>query len=323
MGRSNTIDLFRFIGTLSVLILHTDFGKLPTFIVDDLRLLSRWAVPFFFMVSGFFLSKHIQERISLNSNIVERLMRLLTILIISSLFFTPIALYLNHYPFQVSNLITGTYFHLWFIGSLIWSTVVIWYVYYLNKEAFLPLLSGILLATAVFANSYDLLFSIDIDYYFFMFLSSLPFIFIGILFREKRFYLQKTSVLITLLVFGIAIQKTEAIFFESFFRKPQYEQQLLLGTIIISLAIFGLSISHLTKENIISKLGRDHSLFIYLFHPIFYLLIDFIYRLLPFQFVYELKMFNPIYCLLLTLLASAIIKINFPTFFNLLNGEIK
>lgn len=49
--RNRTFDLFKWAAALFVLLLHVPF---PGDVGGTVRMFARWAVPFFFMVSGYF-----------------------------------------------------------------------------------------------------------------------------------------------------------------------------------------------------------------------------------------------------------------------------
>ena len=51
----NTVDLFKFIGSLMIFMLHLDIFRDSATLRYPFELLSRWAVPFFFVISSFFL----------------------------------------------------------------------------------------------------------------------------------------------------------------------------------------------------------------------------------------------------------------------------
>lgn len=321
MTRYNGIDFFRFIGVASVLMLHTDFGPLSSSFVVDLRLISRWAVPFYFITAGFFLAENFEYSKVNHAKNLDRLMRMTTIFFISSLIYFPISILQEKYLFQISTLLMGTSFHLWFIGALIWSTFFIWYFHFIGKKKLLLLISCILLISAVFTNSYDLLFSFDIDYSFFMFLSSVPFVYLGFIFKEKKIKLRSPSIYLFMICIGLITQKIEAKYFENIFGKSQFEQQLLIGTIIIAISIFFLSLALNFKENRISYLGKKYSLFIYLLHPLVYLIMDYFYALGQNDLLIYLRLFNPLICLSLTLFLSISINNVAPTLFRFINGD--
>ena len=62
MERKNGIDLFKLIGAFFIMCLHTSYGSLDQEYVDNLRLFSRWAVPFFFISTGLFLGNKIENK---------------------------------------------------------------------------------------------------------------------------------------------------------------------------------------------------------------------------------------------------------------------
>ena len=51
--RNLTVDSLRLLATLEVIILHLTFTGLPVAATVLIRLQARWAVPFFFIVSGY------------------------------------------------------------------------------------------------------------------------------------------------------------------------------------------------------------------------------------------------------------------------------
>ena len=57
--RNRTFDLFKWAAALFVLLLHVPF---PGDVGGTVRMFARWAVPFFFMVSGYFTYGAVQRR---------------------------------------------------------------------------------------------------------------------------------------------------------------------------------------------------------------------------------------------------------------------
>ncbi|NJK98229.1 MAG: acyltransferase family protein [Bacteroidales bacterium] len=50
--RNQTIDLFRLLAAFCVICIHVNYTSYNS-AIDILRLLTRWAVPYFFIVSGY------------------------------------------------------------------------------------------------------------------------------------------------------------------------------------------------------------------------------------------------------------------------------
>ena len=73
-ARNQSVDTFRLLAALGVVILHVEYPNVPNEIAIGLRLMSRWAIPFFFLISGYFLAANNTKSSRLNVQpAVERL----------------------------------------------------------------------------------------------------------------------------------------------------------------------------------------------------------------------------------------------------------
>lgn len=129
--RNRTFDLFKWAAALFVLLLHVPF---PGDVGGTVRMFARWAVPFFFMVSGYFTYGAVQREDA--GRLVRRIRRLLRIFVPAAGFYalwccfllsdkTPAAFFKSHYAmenvisfFLLNN--TQSKPHLWFIPALIY-----------------------------------------------------------------------------------------------------------------------------------------------------------------------------------------------------------
>ena len=129
--RNRTFDLFKWAAALFVLLLHVPF---PGDVGGTVRMFARWAVPFFFMVSGYFTYGAVQREDA--GRLVRRMRRLLRIFVPAAGFYalwccfllsdkTPAAFFKSHYAmknvvsfFLLNN--TQSKPHLWFIPALIY-----------------------------------------------------------------------------------------------------------------------------------------------------------------------------------------------------------
>jgi len=96
--RNYSIDLFRLLGAFSVVIIHAKYGTLSTNAISNIlainiRLLSRWAVPFFFLISGFYLEKRF--KLSTGEPFFKSLINLISISIIANFIFIVFLLFTN------------------------------------------------------------------------------------------------------------------------------------------------------------------------------------------------------------------------------------
>lgn len=322
MDRKNGIDVFRFIGAFFIMCLHTGYGSLSQEYSDGIRLVSRWALPFYFMTTGYFLASKIVNK-SLDFKRVEgNVSRLITIFIISSFIFLPLGVLKGYAENSIDAVLIGSYFHLWFVGSLVIGYVFIWYLFYTKRSILLSFISMILILLALLTDSYDQFFGYSLSYELFRFLLVIPFMYIGVLVYKNRNKVVNHTFLIGLILLGLIVQFVEAEVFYSLFAYAKTTHQFLIGSLITAVAVFVLSVNLELKETRLSLWGRQYSLFIYLYHPLIFMVswrtLDI---LAPDQYG-TIKMFSPIIGFILTLLCCLLLRRFFPKIFNFMNGEI-
>lgn len=171
-SRLPALDLFRLGAAVLVVAIHT--SPLES-ISPDLdfwltRVAARVAVPFFLMVSGFFLAKKDQEGIG------RFLKKTLLIYLAAVIFYLPMNLYAG--GFSPSDwlrgiLWEGTLYHLWYFPALIWGVLFTRLLLHLGRRRALPIAAilyliglggdsyyGIVSAFPVIRQFYDLIFSV-------------------------------------------------------------------------------------------------------------------------------------------------------------------
>lgn len=154
------IDYFRFIAALLIVAIHTSplssFSETGNFIFT--RIVSRVAVPFFFMTSGFFLI----SRYTCNAEKLGAFIKKTTLIYgVAILLYIPINVY-NGY-FKMDNLLPniikdivfdGTLYHLWYLPASIIGAAIAWYlvkkIHY--RKAFL--IASVLYIIGLFGDSY-------------------------------------------------------------------------------------------------------------------------------------------------------------------------
>lgn len=154
------IDYFRFIAALLIVAIHTSplssFSETGNFIFT--RIVSRVAVPFFFMTSGFFLI----SRYTCNAEKLGAFIKKTTLIYgVAILLYIPINVY-NGY-FKMDNLLPniikdivfdGTLYHLWYLPAAIVGAVIAWYLVkqWAYRKAFAVTL--VLYIVGLFGDSY-------------------------------------------------------------------------------------------------------------------------------------------------------------------------
>ena len=154
------IDYFRFIAALLIVAIHTSplssFSETGNFIFT--RIVSRVAVPFFFMTSGFFLI----SRYTCNAEKLDAFIKKTTLIYgVAILLYIPINVY-NGY-FKMDNLLPniikdivfdGTLYHLWYLPASIIGAAIAWYlVKKLNYPKAL-MVASVLYLIGLFGDSY-------------------------------------------------------------------------------------------------------------------------------------------------------------------------
>jgi hypothetical protein len=324
MERNNGNDLFRLIGAFFIMALHTSLGSMPLAVADNILLLSRWAVPFFFISTGFFIGKKIDTtgKIQL-STIQGNISRLMTVFLIANAIYLLIHLLMGDFSFGIETIFAGTNTHLWFIGSLLFGYFFIWYCLFNNQLITLIIISISIIIIALYANSYSYFFKTSIaDFSVYRFLLSIPFMGAGIYISKHNHLSTYKAILLLLMVLGIGLQIIEANVFANLFNISKQQHQLLLGTLLIAPSIFILSSSLRIPINVFSQWGKEHSLFIYLYHPITYLLMAKVFGKLFANQYNEIEMFFPLIGFALTLLTAIVMQKTLKPVYALLNGDL-
>ncbi|MEZ7498472.1 acyltransferase family protein [Flavobacterium sp. Arc3] len=321
MSRKNGIDLFRLIAAFFIMCIHTNYGSLNPEYVDTLRLLSRWAVPFYFLATGFFLGdKIVNNNLDFN-RIQKNVSMLISILIVASIIYLPIDFIHGNNINSIATILTGSYFHLWFIGGLLIGYIFIWYLFYIQKIKVLPYISIFILLSALLTDSYDQLFNQNIDFSLFSLLLSIPFMHIGIIISKKDTNLISNKLLIALVLIGFSIQFIEAELFLKLFDYKKYTHQFLLGTIITAIPLFILSSKINLKKNRFSKWGKKYSLLLFLYHPLVYEIIRVVLTKVVPNYYDTISIFYPFIGFALTLTFAIMLNRLFPKIYNILNGN--
>lgn len=273
--RNYTVDIFRLLGAFSVVVLHTvSYGDLPPSVIILVKNSTRWAVPFFFLVSGYYFEK--RYRVDPEKAILKNLKNLIGVFISSNIVYFFFNLYKGaplSSSFSLYALMTGNYFHLWFIGSMIVGYLTMWFVLE-QKPHKVALISatGLFLLFALCTGSYaELLGLSGLGLEFARHLVSVPFLLTGYI-CAKYGVLDYFSwpIVVLFIMIGFGIQLTEAVVLFRLENLNQTGHDFLFGTFLHALGIFFLSMKFVSaKESLFSKFGKDYSLLIYLYHPIF------------------------------------------------------
>jgi surface polysaccharide O-acyltransferase-like enzyme len=276
LKRNYTIDVFRIIGAFCVVALHSPLGTLPNALALSLRLGSRWAVPFFFLVSGYMVVKPDKQEITTTKSVTN----LLAIFIVANVIYL-LYFWLDNNPatpnaLTFTSLLIGQSQHLWFIGSSILGLLLLQYV--TSRYASLVVLA-VAVATLLFVvagDGYSKLSGFTVQYEIARYLTSVPFLFAGYLIARHRARLPRLSVgvCVAWVLLGFVLEAGEAVAIYRAAGSSPHNQELLLGTAVAALGIFYLCLMASSEtDNQLAENGRVYSLLIYLYHPLLILIL--------------------------------------------------
>lgn len=321
MGRNNGIDLLRLVGAFFIVLIHSQFGSTSFFVSGNIKLLARWAVPFYFIVSGYFIGIKYNKTNSVN---LEDIKKLVGIYLVANLIYLPIIIAKNkllkeNIPSNVELFLYGSYWHLWYVSSLIIGIITLWYFISSKQFFILKILSIFIIVFVLFSNSYSLIFHINPSIDFGRFLLSIPFLYVGFLVSKYNLRIKGGFwISILLILVGILGQFFEASFFSARYNLSVLDQNFLLGTIPAAVGAFLLS-QNLPRENeYLAIKGKEFSLFIYIYHPLIIFLVN---RVLE-QSTFNFLIFSPIITFLLALLTGMFLKKYMPVLYDFLNGAL-
>lgn len=245
--RNPGVDLLRLLAIFLVIVLHIDlegFGIPAAFA----RMAARWAVPFFFILSGYFAG---QKSLSLrDARRKTALKRLLGFVCLGDLLYAPYAwklgLHLNAPSGVFSHfLISGTAFHLWFLHSLGFGQLLLSLPGTNRNATMLAVALGVPIA---FLNGYCTQLKLPEFAQTFLALGyGLPFLGLGLLLRLVNWRPRFCWVLVGV---GGAVQLLEFCFcIQSGDLSGASSTRLFCGTTVLSLGLAALAVARVPGVN--------------------------------------------------------------------------
>lgn len=157
------LDWFRIISAILVITIHTSpllsFAELPDFILT--RIIARVAVPFFLMVSGFFLLPDLRWDESVQARLKKQLGKLGILYLVSACLYVPFMIYNDYFGKSFSVLaflkdvfINGTFYHLWYLPAAILGLALTGWLLRHFDSRFVLILSAVLYGIGLFGDSY-------------------------------------------------------------------------------------------------------------------------------------------------------------------------
>lgn len=302
--------MIKFIAAFLVICIHCNLSQYGT--SGELIIgFARFAVPIFFMISGFF-SYFEDDSIAIRKY-KTRIIKLVKLLILSNLLYLSLTLYFGNCPlnlssiFDLNNLIRYFVFnatpdilggHLWFVQALIYCYVIF---LIFKKCGFDPSklykIIPILLLVSLIITEFSSIAGINIDGYYCknFLLMGLPFYMLGYLINDKKSYVITISnkAIIGAILFGIVLTVLEIIFTGVY-------TTLYVGTIVLTISIFIFCIKNpqTFKFKIFEWIGGNLYTYIYVLHLIFVGTV--MHR-------FNLGLFSPIIVFVITIFVSTVV----------------
>lgn len=194
------IDRVKYLVSFLVLVIHfrplSDFNPIIDF--SSAQIVSRFAVPFFFISSGYFIGVN-----GLNKeNVIKSFKKNLRLYLVWTLIYLPISFifYMPIYNnFLVNLTVLGVYYHLWFIPALLFSLFALYILIKYFKPLTITLIAFIFFCVGVFGDAYHGLlpegFLLDsMNQFLQIFSTTRNGLFFGFLFVSLGYLIQKTQI---------------------------------------------------------------------------------------------------------------------------------
>jgi surface polysaccharide O-acyltransferase-like enzyme len=300
-ARNSTIDFVKFFAIVGVVCIHTrPFENVSTFNINlsliyfIIDTLSRFAVPFFFITSGYLFGIKILSDPKSKHYFLKYIFRIVKLYFSWMIFyfiFNIIKEYINsvtlNTPFTFEFIATPFYvlvckiiyfgygsYHLWYLPAIIWSITILFLFIKLNISKVLLILSFALNIIGLFGDSYKGIISLPIPtrnaIFFGLFYCTLGYFFSsnGSILLNKFLKLNK-PILVSGLIMIIILQFIERRVLLDYCNGKMADN-FFITTILLLTILFTIvtRYSCLFEKNILTKIGGK-SLGIFVIHPFF------------------------------------------------------
>jgi len=294
-NRNSTVDVLRLLAAFLVVFVHSGLhgldGKVG-FLGTILLVFGRLAVPFFFVVSGYFLYSSYEKQAD---RIIRSVPKLLNIFILSSvLYFVFFGWYFGSYSFTASLITPSTIFNmlifnhpiyneaLWFLLALIGgSLLVLLNAKYIKKDWLLLTIAACLYFLGLLFSNYSQFIGIepiDVSYYRNFLGEGLLFIMIGYMCSKYATRLQAISHtrLLSYTVLCLALYFIEFYAIRASVNSPA-DIYVMLPVLSFLIIIWSVKHPNLLSKTIVPTLGAQVALYIYILHILFLYSISVLY----------------------------------------------
>lgn len=307
------LNFLKGIACLLVVFMHAEF---PGYLGVVVQTVSRFCVPLFFMISGYYSfyndeSNRIGFRKALHilriiafASVLYLVIYLINSIISNNWGIYNFSTFVEFFAFNEPHIISN---HLWFLFALFYVYLLYWFVEKFKLQKLLHYLIPILFCSYVFlAQGLWLMgYSLQNFYYRNFFIEGLLFFSIGhfIHFHQDKI---KFNNILLIVVFVLS---TILCVVERKFVGRDFGVNISTFPQVISLFIVAIQNSGMFKNNFITKMGKNYSLFIYILHPAVSLVLIKMYSIIGVDKNTVASYLLPIFVVLFTLLISILIAL--------------
>ncbi|WP_407984390.1 acyltransferase [Priestia abyssalis] len=296
MERNHSIDFFKFFALFFVVCIHTGpFRNVHTelfngdIISSMINIFARFAVPYFFAVSGYLFGQKLissRNQISYFKRYLTKLWKLYIVWLIFYLLYNislkvfqsykqglnikHVIIEYLHTTITLRKLYYGidssSSFHLWYLLALIWSIIILFIFIKINKVKILLIISLIFNLIGLFGQSYSFLFTLHIQtrdaLFFGLFYTTLGYCFNHIKVNKRpKLYLALSCIFALLQLF-------EGFILIKVFERPLGNYYISTIPLIAFLLSVILTKNNLGRGSIFEKIGKT-AVGVYIIHPLF------------------------------------------------------
>ncbi|MDR0913792.1 MAG: acyltransferase [Oscillospiraceae bacterium] len=290
-ARNNGLDLLKLICAFLVLLSHVYVKKLSGDIYTNFIFIIRIAVPIFFIITGYFYSYTVSKKTE-----IKQIIKILKLVITANVlyvvwgivyrYFTDVSMrkfvfdkLLNRetiVDFLFFNAVPDAGNHLWYLSALLYALVIVWLLNKLfkllknDKVKTGLIITGaiVLLAVNFCMDEFSEMIGISLKLMYsrnFLF-AGLPLFLIGVLLFKAKDYLNKipSFILVVLLFLSFFVGVGEFYYTGN--------RDLFISTVVLAVVLFIIFNKIEIEDNVFSKWGSNHSLNIYVIHPMLILI---------------------------------------------------
>lgn len=297
MKKNYLLYIFEFIASIFVIFIHCKFYG---FFGDIVETIARFAVPFFFIITGYYGLNKMTEKIKKYTLIFIKLMLLYFVLRVAmDIIFNTNYIYTNLSIknvlfFILFNTTTFTASHLWYLMALIYCYILISLIDFGKNYKFFLFLPLIVIPLSIIVNSsYDMKYSAIFRNWLTI---GMPFISIGYCLKlnKDRLTSINNNKVIFFIIFGVILSCIERLLLKYAFN---IKSNIYFGSIIIAVSIMILCLNNSDKLKELGSKVSKLSTNIYYYHYIFIIIFN------QFSYIFNTKLFQFIQPLIIALLS--------------------